>query len=479
MSAVPAIPFRAARLSTNERELQQFLLGLQEKSSRKYTTQVVSFSLRIDPIDPLSILAAIAQPDRVHFYWENASQEEAILGYGVAQSLTIDAGDRFAKSQKFIEECLNQTVRIGELRAPGAGPYLFCSFTFFDSQPDNSSSFPVAKIILPSYQIVRKQQDCVFVINLVIDRDTELQDLLRKIQNKLKSLTWLTTNSHQHSSNETTPETKPEIKYQTLYNFKKSVASALESIQDKQLSKIVLADALDVLSVKPFPIVESLNNLRQSYPDCYVFSLGNGKRQHFIGASPERLISVRDGQLITDALAGSASRGKNSIEDEKLAKKLLNSEKEKREHQAVTEFISQRLLELGLKPQRSPLKLLKLSNIQHLWTPIYAQLPDRIHPLEIVAQLHPTPAVAGAPREIACQQIHHYEKFDRALYAAPIGWVDYRGNSEFVVGIRSALIEGNRARLYAGAGIVAGSNPDKEMAEIQLKFQALLKALIV
>lgn len=189
------------------------------------------------------------------------------------------------------------------------------------------------------------------------------------------------------------------------------------------------------------------------------------------------MINVRDGQLITDALAGSAPRGKTEIEDDSFAKKLLNSEKEKREHQAVSEFLIQRLSELGLKPQRSPLKLLKLSNIQHLWTPIYSRLPSHIHPLEIVAKLHPTPAVAGVPTEIACQQIRQYETFDRDLYAAPIGWVDYRGNSEFIVGIRSALIEGNRARLYAGAGIVAGSDPDREMTEIKLKFQALLKAL--
>jgi menaquinone-specific isochorismate synthase len=95
-----------------------------------------------------------------------------------------------------------------------------------------------------------------------------------------------------------------------------------------------------------------------------------------------------------------------------------------------------------------------------------------------VAKLHPTPAVAGVPTEIACEEIRQYETFDRSLYAAPLGWINYQGNGEFIVGIRSALIEGNRAHLYAGAGIVAGSDPDKEMAEIQLKFQALLKALL-
>ena len=155
----------------------------------------------------------------------------------------------------------------------------------------------------------------------------------------------------------------------------------------------------------------------------------------------------------------------------------------------MLDFISERLAELGLIPLMLPTpQLLQLSNIQHLWTPIQAQLPTDIHPLEIVAKLHPTPAVAGVPTKIAQEQILALETFDRSLYAAPLGWVDYQGNCEFIVGIRSALIESEkpsqllaksyRARLYAGAGIVAGSDPNKELAEIQLKLQTLLKALL-
>ncbi|GFZ91393.1 hypothetical protein CYANOKiyG1_01720 [Okeania sp. KiyG1] len=119
-----------------------------------------------------------------------------------------------------------------------------------------------------------------------------------------------------------------------------------------------------------------------------------------------------------------------------------------------------------------------MSNIQHLWTPITAEISQNIHILEILAELHPTPAVAGVPRDTAQQQIHNFETFERSLYAAPIGWIDYQGNGEFVVGIRSALIDGDRTRLFAGAGIVVGSKPDKELAEVQLKLQTLLKALV-
>jgi menaquinone-specific isochorismate synthase len=464
-------------LTERDRQLQRFFGDSKEKSPKTCLRQIISFSLKIAPVDPLSILAAIARSDRTHFYWENPAKQEAILGYGIAKSLVLESGDRFIKAQKFIQECLDRTARIGDLNISGSGPYLFCSFSFFENLQSNSSPFAPATVILPSYQIVRKKQDCTLVINLEIDSDLELQDLLKKIQKKLKVLSWLCDRSTDFNSIQER-QNKKRTNFQTLYKFKESVASALKSINADRFQKIVLANALDVVSNSAFDIVKSLNNLRQNHPDCYTFSYCNGKGQNFIGASPERLMSVRDGQLITDALAGSAPRGKNQSEDNNIAKKLLNSKKEKREHQAVTEFILQRLIQLGLKPQRSPQKLLKLSNIQHLWTPIYAQLPARIHPLEIVAQLHPTPAVAGTPTEIACEQIRQYETFDRALYAAPMGWIDYRGDGEFIVGIRSALIEGNQARLYAGAGIVAGSDPDKEMAEIQLKFQALLKALV-
>lgn len=239
-----------------------------------------------------------------------------------------------------------------------------------------------------------------------------------------------------------------------------------------------MAQTLDVLSGKDFNLYDSLNNLRQIHPNCYVFSTSNGKGQNFIGASPERLISIRDRQLIIDALAGSAPRGKTTIEDADLANLLLNSDKEKREHKVVIDFITQHLQALGIEADILAPRLRQLSNIQHLWTPIEAKIPNNVHPLEIVAQLHPTPAVAGVSRDLACAEIQRYEDFERGLYAAPLGWVDYQGNSEFIVGIRSALIDGDRARLYAGAGIVAGSDPDRELAEIQLKLQALLKALV-
>jgi menaquinone-specific isochorismate synthase len=163
-----------------------------------------------------------------------------------------------------------------------------------------------------------------------------------------------------------------------------------------------------------------------------------------------------------------------------LATALLNSVKEQHEHRLVRDFIVEKLQNLQLRPTwLSQPQLLRLTNIQHIWTPIQAALPPALSPLSILAALHPTPAVAGLPQALACQKIQEYEQITRGLYAAPLGWLDLAGDGELVVGIRSALVDDRQAQLYAGAGIVAGSQAAQEVAEIQLKFQPLYRALSI
>lgn len=455
--------------------LHQFLGACQERSSTTATAQIISFSQRINPVNLLSILAEVISQNRLHFYWENCHKGEAILGYGSTKILTLNSGDRFRDSQNFIWEFARKIVQVGSLKDGECNPRFFCNFTFFDA-PENNFCFPGATIFLPRIQIVKNKSRYFLVCNSIIDRNNDLHILLEKSIREAqliqdigsKTIEKIGGNRSQFSCH---------LHADNSHHFRTSVVSALESIDKKHFSKIVLADVLDAISPVPFQLTESLNNLRQQYPNCYIFSVGNGQGNYFIGASPERLLGLQNQQLVTDALAGSVPRGKTAVEDAKFAAQLLRSEKERREHQAVIDFIIQQLQQLDLSPHCSPLKILKLSNIQHLWTPIYARMPAHIHPLDIVAKLHPTPAVAGVPPQIACEQIRCYEHFERSLYAAPLGWVDCEGNGQFIVGIRSALIAGNRARLYAGAGIVAGSDPNRELAEIKLKFQTLLKAL--
>jgi menaquinone-specific isochorismate synthase len=311
------------------------------------------------------------------------------------------------------------------------------------------------------------------VINTCIDI-AELADSIWQQWQQIQSLAYLSLPSVKRR-----PRSLKQQPVTSARRFKQSVQAALKRIEAQQLHKIVLAQALDVTAADEFAIAPSLHHLRQRYAGCYLFAMGNGRGQTFMGASPERLISIRCGELVTDALAGSAPRGKTAAQDLALANRLQLSEKERHEHRVVADFITQQLLEIGLQPLSATVpQLLRLSNIQHLHTPIRAKLPASVHPLDVLMALHPTPAVAGVPCQQACEAILEYEAFERSLYAAPLGWLDHRGNSEFIVGIRSALITANHARLYAGAGIVAGSDPARELAEIQLKLTALLNALV-
>jgi menaquinone-specific isochorismate synthase len=448
-----------------------------QQAIAKACPQIISISQEIEPIDPLAVLQAIAKTAQLQFYFENRSKNEAVAAIDSAICINLEGTNRFHQAQSFIQSCLKKIISHGHLNRPFAGPHFFCNFSFFDNKLTVDAPFPSATIFLPRWQVSLRKSSCVLVANIEITSQINLELLLESLSTQLKKISWSgcrLSNIPEHTQNKIIKQNK-----KSATRFKSSVLSALESIQANQFSKIVIADAVDVVSPQPFNLVNSLDNLRSRHPDCYVFSTSNGKGQNFIGASPERLISIHNRQLVTDALAGSAPRGKTVAEDTELADRLLSSEKERREHRFVRNFIVERLSQLDLMPQLLPTpQLRQLSNIQHLWTPIQAQVPVDVHPLDIVAQLHPTPAVAGVPRDIVLRHIRRYEHFDRCLYAAPLGWVDYQGNSEFLVGIRSALIEGSQARLYAGVGIVAGSNPAKELVEIQLKLQALLRALV-
>ena len=230
---------------------------------------------------------------------------------------------------------------------------------------------------------------------------------------------------------------------------------------------------------QPLHPLRVLNGLRQRYPDCYAFSLSNGCGQSFIGASPERLVRVSQGVLETEALAGSAPRGAGASEDAALAAGLLASEKDLREHRLVLDSIVRRLESLGLQLEFAAKPgVRRLANVQHLHTPVRAVLPDSVRLLDALTRLHPTPAVGGSPREAAVAHIRELEGFPRGLYAGALGWLNARGGGEFFVGIRSALVDGAAARVFAGAGIVAGSVPENEFAETELKFKALLDALL-
>ena len=258
------------------------------------------------------------------------------------------------------------------------------------------------------------------------------------------------------------------------------VATIVDMIQHGAFEKVVLARDIQVELNDPagvFDIGVTLQRLRESYPAAYVFAVQRGER-FFVGATPERLARVRDGQIYTMALAGSARRGESEEEDEQLGSELLQSEKNKSEHAIVVAMVQEALKNHCTNVHASSVpQLLKLRNVQHLKTAISGELIPGRCILDVMADLHPTPAVGGFPRLAALEAIRGTEKLDRGWYAGPLGWISASGQGEFAVALRSGLIDGGKAALFAGCGIVSNSDPEAEYAESCLKFEVMLRGL--
>ncbi len=253
------------------------------------------------------------------------------------------------------------------------------------------------------------------------------------------------------------------------------VSRATKDIAGGGLHKVVLAREVDVTSDGPIPTGPVVSRLRASYPGCIVFSVDG-----FVGASPELLVA-RTGDLVrAHPMAGTAPRGGDPTTDARLAASLLASVKDRQEHQVTIDMVHDTLLPWCsyLDYEAEP-SVVAVANVQHLATLVEGRLstpPPSV--LEMVAALHPTPAVGGWPIAEALEWITAYEQLDRRRYAGPVGWVDARGNGAFAVGVRCAELEGPTGRLYAGGGILVDSDPAAELAETQVKLQALLAAII-
>ncbi len=442
--------------------------------------RLVSISLEVEPLDPLAVLESIFEATEVHFYAERPAQGWAVAGAEAVLGFEGRGPDRFAAAQRFIDEALDRTIAVGEVAWPFAGPHFLGGFTFFP-EVEAGEAFPEVRLFVPRWQVARTAERTVAVANLVVDPAADLDALTAKVwraHGKFRSFDY----SAPDFAGEALPGAGGVIAVSEAGGegaFVGAVERALGFIRDGRFNKIVLARCKELAASDRLHPLRLLNGLRQRFPDCYAFSFSNGAGQSFIGASPERLLRVEAATLLTEALAGSAPRGRTASEDAALGGALLRSEKDLREQRLVLESIARRLQPLGITaehPDRPA--LLRLANVQHLRTAVRAALPAGVRLLDALARLHPTPAVGGSPREAACAHIRELEAFPRGLYAGPLGWIDAQGGGEFFVGIRSALIDGQRARVYAGNGIVAGSDPEKELAETELKFHAMLDALL-
>ena len=452
-----------------------FLQYCQGKAKELQQTQYASISLRVGHISPLAVLQSIFEKDAAHFYMENPADSEAIAGAEAVWAKTFSSESRFEETQKAINHVLDNMICIGDLGHRMAGPKFFFFHTFQD-EAEESSNFAPGTVFLPMWQVSSQGSDYFAVANLPITEESPIEFLVEKI---LAAHGKFELFDYSQPQDAEFPEFKIlDQKPVGEKKFEDNVSAALQYIRDGELDKLVLSRAIDfTLSEEAAPL-DWLNRLREKYRECFSFSVSNGEGESFIGLTPELLLKIEKNHLQTEALAGSAPRGTSAGEDAHFASQLLSSEKDLREHQFVAESIQRRLADMGIEAtldSRTSLRV--LPNVQHLCCRIEAESEKGFNFWEILRTLHPTPAVGGTPKEKVLPTISELEDHPRGLYSGTLGWADPSGEGQAVVAIRSGLVKGKQVRLYAGAGIVEGSQPELEKRETDLKLKVLLEAL--
>jgi len=438
--------------------------------------QSLHFYMETIEVSRLSALAFFAAGEGNYkgerFYWQNREKTMTLVGLGHAYTIQNNAkNDRYdaveAEWKNLTKNCMKGK---GELQ-----PILFGGFTF---DPQNNvdgewTNFPEAYFALATYQLVIRDDKAYVSIHLITKKEQaeEQFEALRKERDHL---------IHAAQVKEVKTYSKPEItSYYEPYKdpYLASIDQVTALIKQKKADKVVIARSLALQFKEQVSSPQVLSQIIHEQPESYLFGL---ERQDllFFGASPERLVKVENGRAFSSCIAGSIKRGKTAEEDEAYGQSLLNDPKNGGEHQYVVDMIADTFRRncVDMRIPDRP-RLLKIRDIQHLYTPVEGQLNSEATILQLTKSLHPTPALGGVPRTEAMAAIRKYEPMNRVLYAGPIGWVDAEGNGEFAVAIRSAALLKDKAYLYAGGGIVADSEPQSEYEETLVKFRPMLRAL--
>lgn len=456
---------------------QSSIFNLQSLNDQR----LVSYSLPISDISALDFLHHARGQER--FFWEDVRDHITFAGFGAAANLMAWGNGRYQSIQQQASALFTNAVLLNNV-PDRAKPRLFGGFAFRDDfLPDNTwAAFHPAHFILPHYQFVQLGGKAWLTINALIpltDKPEQSLPILREaLEARREVLKEIQDSRFKNDDQSSTFNLKSLTYPMSQTTWATLINTARHDIATTELKKVVLARVCEAKFEQRIDIEAALTFLNEQYADCYRFIFEPRPFHTFFGATPELLAKVEGTQLTTMSLAGSIRRSTDPLEDAELGQELLESAKDRHEHELVVMSILSRLAPLTSKLEISPQPgVYKLSNIQHLFTPIRATLNRAEGILPLVAVLHPTPALGGSPRELALDFISKNEPVPRGWYAAPVGWIDYKLDGAFAVAIRSAVAQERRAWLYAGAGIVADSVPEKEWQETDLKFKPMLNAL--
>ena len=453
------------------------LRGLVEKGIGRGRRTLVSVTVEVEVADPCAAVFASRLASDRWFCWEQPDREFALAGLGVAQEATSRGAARFAEVAR---ECL-RTGGEAVLDEPrglpaGAGPAWLGGFAF-DPEGGASptwSSLEPASLVLPELSLCRSGERTFLTLNAVVgpgDDAGRVQGTLEARLAGLRAEAPLPLLDPHPTAHAGIRSARPPAE------FEAAVQAATEQIDAAAMSKVVLAREVIVEAAAAHDPAALFGAMREQFPACFCFCCGTPEAA-FLGASPELLVRRSGAGVSTVALAGSTRRSSDPAVDDHLGEQLLRSDKDRREQRIVTERIVRALSPHSVWVEAAPEpEIVKVANIQHLATPVIAQLTEPRSAIELAGMLHPTPAVGGEPWPPAARAIAELEGMDRGWYAAPVGWMDATEDGEFCVALRSALLRDREAHLFAGVGVVAGSDPAAELAETEVKLGALLPLL--
>jgi menaquinone-specific isochorismate synthase len=401
-------------------------------------------TVRTVPVpDPGDLIANLPHPDALAWIRHG----DGIVGWGEATRVTLPGGpDRITAAAHILRDLFATADVHDPVAVPGTGPVAFGAFTF---DPASSGS----TLIVPR-RVLGRRDGAAWLTTIGDGRDTARPLALAEPPRAPTGLRW---------SEGALPE----------HAWKQAVAAAVDRIRRGHLGKVVLARDLTVRADAPIDTRVLLRRLARRFPRCYTFSCDG-----MVGATPELLIRRTGGDIESLVLAGTTARGADPADDHARAARLFASAKDREEHRYAADMVRDALAPLchDLTVPDEP-ELLTLPNLTHLASPVRGRLAADRSVLDVVAALHPTPAVCGTPTATARALIRDLEGMDRGRYAGPVGWIDARGDGEWGIALRCADVDGSRARLFAGCGIVADSDPAAELAEAHTKFRVMRDAL--
>lgn len=426
--------------------------------------------------DPTAIVVASRTAGQSWFCLEQPARDAtAHAGLGAALELEASGPDRFTSLERRWRGLSEHAACDFPDAVPGAGLVAVAGFAFADDGANSPAweGFAAASLTVPALWLARRGDAVWLTCNVLVNEDDDLETLCEEAASRVAQL-----------RERPLPLFDPAPVGQFAVHspmppahYEEAVARAVERIRAGQLEKVVLAREVQVRAPRPHDAGAVFDVLRGGFPECFVYAVGRGDAT-FIGATPELLVRRDGNRASTVALAGSTRRSADPAVDDHLGESLLRSDKNRHENQVVADRIARALAPYSVWVTVAPEPvLIKVANIQHLATPIRAQLTEAAGALGLAGALHPTPAVGGEPDEVAKRLIPALEGLDRGWYAGTLGWTDTGGDGEFCVALRCALLRGALASCYAGCGIMGDSDPASELAESEVKLQALLPVL--